>query len=115
MRMLIAMLYGLLNLVGCTDAQNRSIVVSSKENGAVTLDSLTRVEMGRAEFTCNESRSGKCYYTVFHEGAEIRRFTLVAAEHRQLDGLPAGFDQCVSTDDGRLSPSCKPVGGTPGA
>ena len=109
MRMLIAIVYGFLSLVGCTDAQNRSIVVTSKENNTTTLDSVTRVDLGRAEFSCNASRSGHCFYVLFHDGAEVRRLDLVVAERRRLDGLPAGFDQCVSTDDRRVSAACQPI------
>jgi len=109
MRIFLAIVYGFLNLVGCTDAQNRSIVVSSSENGVTVLDSRTEVDLGRAEFTCNASRTGSCYYAVFHEGKEIRTFVLAVAERRRLDELPAGFAQCVGTGPAHMSPSCRPM------
>lgn len=107
MRMLLAIVYGFLSLVGCTDAQNRNMVVSSSENGTTTLDSRTDVDLGRAEFACNASRSGHCYYAVFYEGKQIRTFELSVAERRRLDGLPAGFEQCVGSEPSRMSPSCR--------
>ncbi|UPG87407.1 hypothetical protein L2Y94_08655 [Luteibacter aegosomatis] len=109
MRMFLAIVYGFLNLVGCTDAQNRSMRVSSSENGTTVLDARTDVDLGRAEFTCNASRSGHCYYAVFYEGKEIRTFVLSVAERRRLDGLPAGFEQCVGAEPSRMSPSCRPL------
>jgi len=38
MRTLLAIIYCFLNLAGCTDAQNRSIVATAQENGIVILD-----------------------------------------------------------------------------
>jgi hypothetical protein len=108
MRTLLAIIYCFLNLAGCTDAQNRSIVATAQDNGKVTLDSVTDVRMGRAWFECKASQSGRCYYTVFHEGAQVRAFSLPVAEAIRLDGLPGGFEQCVSITADKASATCKP-------
>jgi hypothetical protein len=104
MRTLLAIIYCFLNLAGCTDAQNRSIVATAQENGKVVLDSLTDVRMGRAWFECKASQSGRCYYTVFHRDAQVRAFSLKATETLRLDNLPAGFSQCVATSESRVLP-----------
>lgn len=106
MRTLLAIVYCFLNLAGCTDAQNRSIVATAQENGRVVLDSLTDVRMGRAWFECKASQSGRCYYTVFHEGALIRAFSLPVTEALRVDNLPAGFSQCVTVAAGKVSAGC---------
>jgi len=107
MRTLLAIIYCFLNLAGCTDAQNRSIVATAQENGKVTLDSLTDVRMGRAWFECKASQSGRCYYTVFSGDAQVRVFSLSVAEALRLDNLPGGFGQCVSAKAGTVSADCK--------
>lgn len=107
MRTLLAIIYCFLNLAGCTDAQNRSIVATAQENGKVTLDSLTDVRMGRAWFECKASQSGRCYYTVFNGEAQVRVFSLSVAEALRLDNLPAGFRQCVTTSEGKVSADCR--------
>jgi hypothetical protein len=107
MRTLLAIIYCFLNLAGCTDAQNRSIVATAQENGKVVLDSLTDVRMGRVWFECKASQSGRCYYTVFNEGAVVRAFSLAVAEDLRLDNLPSGFSQCVTVSAGKVSADCR--------
>jgi hypothetical protein len=107
MRTLLAIIYCFLNLAGCTDAQNRSIVATAQENGKVVLDSLTDVRMGRAWFECKASQSGRCYYTVFKEGAQVRAFSLPVTEALRVDHLPSGFSQCVAVSAGKVSADCR--------
>lgn len=107
MRTLLAIIYCFLNIAGCTDAQNRSIVATAQENGKVVLDSLTDVRMGRAWFECKASQSGRCYYTVFNEGAVVRSFSLPVAEALRLDNLPSGFEQCVMITADKVLAGCK--------
>ena len=107
MRTLLAIIYCILNLAGCTDAQNRSIVATAQDNGKVTLDSVTDVRMGRAWFECKASQSGRCYYTVFDGRAEVRSFSLPVAEALRMDNLPAGFNQCVAVSAGKVSADCR--------
>lgn len=109
MRIFLAIFYCFMNLAGCTDAQNRTMVTTSQENGVVTLDSRTEVDLGSAQFTCNASRSGHCYYAVFDKGSEVRRFALAAAERRTMADLPSGFDLCVMPVDGKVSAGCKAI------
>jgi hypothetical protein len=107
MRIFLAIIYCFLNLAGCTDAQNRSIAATAQENGRLTLDSLTDVRMGRAWFECKASQSGRCYYAVFKEGAEVRRFDLGAGEVVRLADLPAGFSLCVASTAAGAKPGCR--------
>ena len=107
MRTLLAIIYCFLNLAGCTDAQNRSIVATAQQNGKVTLNSLTDVRMGRAWFECKASQSGRCYYTVFNEGAEVRAFSLQVTESIRVDHLPGGFEQCVTASAGKVRADCR--------
>jgi hypothetical protein len=108
MRTLLAIIYCFLNLAGCTDAQNRSIVATAQENGKVTLESLTDVRMGRAWFECKASQSGRCFYTVFHEGTVVREFSLAVTEALRVDHLPGGFQQCVTVSAGKVREDCRP-------
>jgi hypothetical protein len=107
MRIFLSIIYCFMNLAGCTDSQNRSIVATTQENGVITMDSRTVVRMGRARFACEASSVGRCYYTVFDGAAEVRSFSLARAEERLVDGLPSGFTQCVTTTAGKPSPDCK--------
>lgn len=107
MRTLLAIIYCFLNLAGCTDAQNRSIVATAQENGKVVLDSLTDVRMGRAWFECKASQSGRCYYTVFNEGVQVRAFSLPVTDVLRLDNVPSGFEQCVMVTAAKVLPGCK--------
>ncbi|MET0617293.1 MAG: hypothetical protein ABWZ54_05945 [Luteibacter sp.] len=107
MRLFLAIVYCLLNLAGCTDSQNRVMLVTAKENGHVTLDSRTEVRLGRARFACSASESGQCHYTVFDGDIEVRSFALAVREERLVDGLPDGFALCVTREATRVSSSCK--------
>lgn len=107
MRLFLAIVYCFMNLAGCTDAQNRVLLVTTKENGHVTLDSRTDVRMGRARFACSASETGRCHYTVFDGDTEVRVFTLAVREERLVDGLPDGFTLCVTREASKVSSSCK--------
>lgn len=109
MRIFLAIIYCFMNLAGCTDSQNRTILATSQENGAVTLDSRTEVRMGRARFACEASRAGHCYYAVFDGANEVKAFSLATSEERLIDGLPDGFTQCVMPTAGKVSARCKPI------
>ncbi|MDQ7996850.1 MAG: hypothetical protein AAGC76_13510 [Luteibacter sp.] len=109
MRWFLAIFYCFLNLAGCTDSQNRVMVVTAKENGHVNLDSRTEVRMGRARFACEASDSGQCHYTVFDGDKPLRSFVLAVREERRVDGLPGGFAQCVTRDGAKMSPTCKAI------
>lgn len=95
MRIFLAIIYCFMNLAGCTDSQNRTLVATTKENGVTTLDSVVEVRMGRARFACEASAGGQCHYTVFDGGKPIRTFALAVSEERLVDGLPSGFTLCV--------------------
>ena len=109
MRIFLAIIYCFMNLAGCTDAQNRTLVATSKENGVTTLESHTEVRMGRARFACEASKGGRCYYTVFDGAKEVRSFSLAVSEERLVDDLPAGFSLCVMATKSSVSADCKPA------
>lgn len=109
MRIFLAIIYCFMNLAGCTDAQNRTLVATAQENGVTTLGSRTEVRMGRARFACEASQSGRCHYTVFDGPNEVRRFSLAVREERLVDGLPSGFTLCVTTKADRVSATCRPA------
>ena len=107
MRIFLAIIYCFMNLAGCTDAQNRTLAVTSKENGVTTLESRTEVRLGRARFACEASQGGRCYYTVFDGAKAERAFSLAVSEERLVDDLPPGFTLCVLTKDAKVSADCK--------
>lgn len=109
MRLFLAIFYCFMNLAGCTDSQNRVMVVTANENGHVTLDSRTEVRMGRTRFACEQSDSGQCHYTVFDGDKPMQRFALAVRGERLVDGLPGGFAQCVTRDGAKMSPACKSI------
>lgn len=109
MRLFLSIIYCFLNLAGCTDAGNRTLTASARENGTVTLESRTEVRMGRARFACEASRADRCWYTVFDAGREVRAFSLAAREERLVDGLPSGFTVCVTTNADKVTKDCKPA------
>lgn len=110
MRLLLAIIYCFMNLAGCTDAQNRSLVTTASDNGHVTLDSRTDVRMGRAWFACGASVSGQCHYTVFDGATVVRTFALAVREERLVDRLPGGFALCVTPQAGVVTPACVRAG-----
>ncbi|NID15042.1 hypothetical protein [Luteibacter yeojuensis] len=106
MRIFLAIIYCFMNLAGCTDTQNRTLVSTAQENGATTLESHTEVRMGRARFACEASKGGHCYYTVFDGAKEVRRFSLAVSEERLVDDLPPGFRLCVTPVDEKQTANC---------
>ena len=110
MRIFLAIIYCFMNLAGCTESQNRTLVATTKENGITTLDSRVDVRMGRARFACVASTGGQCHYTVFDGENAIRTLSLAVSEERLVDGLPPGFTLCVSITEARASAThCKPA------
>ena len=98
-------------LAGCNYAPSTSITTTTV-NGVDLLDSSVREStQGRTEFSCNESASGHCYYSVFtsecrtdanNPGSDtcttrhIADFTLSKGESKAMTGLPAGYKHCVA-------------------
>lgn len=109
MRIFLAIVYCFMNLAGCTDAQNRTLATTNRENGIVTLDSRTEVRMGRARFACAASATGRCHYTVFDGDRWVRTLTLAVHEERLVDRLPAGFTLCVTPTDAKVTATCAPA------
>ncbi len=109
MRIFLSIVYCFMNLAGCTDAQNRTLATTNRENGIVTLDSRTEVRMGRARFACAASTTGHCHYAVFDGDRLVRTLTLAVHEERLVDRLPAGFALCVTPADVKVTAGCAPA------
>ncbi|MBS0583220.1 MAG: hypothetical protein JSS42_08980 [Proteobacteria bacterium] len=99
-------------LSGCTFSPNVSITTTSTIDGVDLLDSAIRESTpGVAQFACNESASGHCYYSVFTSDCRddakdarasictthrIADFSLARGESKSLSGLPASYKHCVA-------------------
>jgi hypothetical protein len=98
-------------LAGCNYAPSTSITTTTI-NGVDLIDSSIReTAQGRAEFACNESASGHCFYAVFTSECRsdaknlgvdtcttqhIADFALTKGESKALSGLPPDFKHCVA-------------------
>lgn len=116
MRNLIAMLYFLCALLGC-DTGGTTLVTRTTIDGHDTLHARSRMRAGIGRFECIASDSGRCHYALFaHEcppnrpdcrAEPFERFSMTAGGSREIVGLPAHFDLCVSRKAAPLSPDCK--------
>ena len=121
MRNLIALLYFLCALLGC-DTGGTTLVTRTSIDGHDSLHARTRVRAGIGRFECIASDSGRCHYALFaHEcppdqpdcRAEpvepVERFSMAAGADREIVGLPARFDLCVTQNAAppTLTPDCK--------
>ena len=100
----------LLLLAGCNYAPTS--ITSTSINGVKVLDSAIREsDASTAEFACNDSSSGLCYYVVFtsdchndtHDPStntcttrRITDFAVARGESKSLSGLPPGYKHCVA-------------------
>ncbi|TCV96372.1 hypothetical protein EC912_102723 [Luteibacter rhizovicinus] len=109
MRILVAFVYCLMSLAGCTDGRGRTMVVNSSVNGDSILDSRTDLDLGTAAFHCLHSASGQCHYALFVNGSSFRTFSLAAGDDLKLVGLPDDFVQCVTQQPDAVTADCKPA------
>ena len=111
-RNLTAMLYFLLALFGC-DGGGTTIVTRASVDGRDALYSKTSFKAGITRFECIRSASGRCHYTLMPRecatatavkgkvstqctARPIEHFAMTAGDSREIVGLPAHFDVCVS-------------------
>lgn len=118
MRNLIALVYFLLALLGC-DTGGSTLITRTHTDGRDTLHARARVQAGIGRFECIASDSGRCHYALFaHECAPNRpdcrsqayeRFSVAAGASREIVGLSARFDLCVTQQapPPTLTPDCK--------
>jgi hypothetical protein len=122
MRNLIAMLYFLVSLLGC-DTGGTTIATRATIDGEDVVYGKARVQGDIVHFECVRSTSGQCHYTVFPRQCSldpapaspppacaplpVERFTLKAGTSRDVVGMTASFDLCVSHDTRTLTIECK--------
>jgi hypothetical protein len=122
MRNLIATLYFLLSLLGC-DGGGTTFATRSSVDGEDMVYGKARVQGGIVHFECVRSASGECHYTLFPRECTLdpapasppracsplpaERFALKAGTSREVVGMTAAFDLCVSHDARALTIDCK--------
>jgi hypothetical protein len=122
MRNLMATLYFLLSLLGC-DGGGTSYATRATVDGHDVVYGKAQVRAGIVHFECVRSASGQCHYTVFPRECTadpapaspppvcaplpVERFTLKAGTSRDIVGMSAAFDLCVSHDGRVQGPDCK--------
>lgn len=108
MRAILASTLLPLMLASCSYSPRSTTTTSI--NGVDVLDSTIReTNPGSAEFSCDQSASGRCYYAVFTSTCRndaqgtstctthrIADFALARGETKSLDGLPLGYKHCVA-------------------
>ena len=106
MRYLTTLLSCLMALFGCQEKATSTSITRVSEQGVDLLFSRTSVGTGSASFECVRSASGRCYYEVFEEACDaarhcvragLQRFDVRAGQLQRQQGLPAGFQSCVSS------------------
>ena len=118
MRNLIALLYFLCALLGC-DTGGTTLVTRTSVDGHDSLQARSRVQTGIDRFECIASDSGRCHYALFARECApnqpncrtepFERFSMPVGADREIVGLPARFDLCVtqSAAPPTLTPDCK--------
>jgi hypothetical protein len=122
MRNLIATLYFLLSLLGC-DSGGTTFATRTTVDGEDVVYGKAQVRSGIVHFECVRSASGECHYTVFPRectadpapaspppacaALPAEHFTLKAGTSREVVGMSAAFDLCVSHDSRALTRDCK--------
>lgn len=111
-RNLTATVYFLLSLFGC-DGGGTTLITRASVDGEDALYSKASLRAGIARFECISSASGRCYYTLLPRACTparvakgsaadkcsaqpIEHFAMAAGDSREIVGLPAQFDVCVS-------------------
>ncbi|QSX77076.1 hypothetical protein [Agrilutibacter solisilvae] len=123
MRNLFATLYFLLSLIGC-DGGATTFATRATVDGEDIVYGKARVQSGIVHFECVRSASGQCHYTVFpRECTSVdpspasrppacaplpaERFALPAGTSRDVVGMTAAFELCVSHDARVMTIGCK--------
>ena len=115
MRNVLALLYYLLAVVGCSGG--RVTDIRSEVDGSGVLHGRIEQRAGVARFECLASASGQCHFSLFDPSCADpaatcdkppERFVLARGASREIVGLPADFKPCVDTAGALLRPDCKP-------
>ncbi|MGO4702549.1 hypothetical protein [Dyella sp. 2RAB6] len=114
MRNVLALLYYLLAVVGCTGGNVTDI--HSEADGRDIVHGKIELRAGVAKFECLASASGQCHFALFDPACVApaascdkppERFALAQGASREIVGLPAGFRPCVSAQGEPARPDCK--------
>ena len=114
MRNVLALLYYLLAVVGCSGGQITDI--RSETDGRDVLHGRIELRAGVAKFECLASATGQCHFSLFDPSCADpaatcakppERFALAQGATREIVGLPAGFKPCVDTVGESLRVDCK--------
>ena len=114
MRNVLALLYYLLAVVGCSSGQVTDI--RSEVDGGDIVHGTIVLNAGVAKFDCLASSTGQCQFVLFDPSCTDpaatcdkppERFALAQGASREIVGLPAGFRPCVSAAGTPARPDCK--------
>jgi len=116
MRNVLALLYYLLAVAGCTGGQVTDI--RSDAGGRDIVHGRIELRAGVAKFICLVSATGVCHFALFDPACVVpsancdkppERFALAQGASREIVGLPAGFRPCVSAQGEAVQADCKSV------
>lgn len=116
MRNVLAMLYYLFAVVGCSGG--RVTEIRSEIDGRDVLHGRIEVSTEVAKFECLTSSSGQCYFSLFDPsctGPAVAcdkppdRFAVAEGASREIVGLPAGFKPCADTAGTAMGVDCRAV------
>ncbi|MEI2454437.1 hypothetical protein ABU614_13655 [Lysobacter firmicutimachus] len=108
MRNLMALLYYLLALFGCSGG-GQTIAHRVSADGHVVIDSQVRITGDISRFECAASRSGHCHYSLYSAEAAPERFAVAVGERRDIVGLAPGFKVCAGAGPEALDRDCRPA------
>lgn len=108
MRNLMALIYYLLALFGCSGG-GQTVAHRVSVDGKIAIDSQVRSTGEISRFECAASRSGQCHYSLFVAAAAPERFAVAVGERREIVGLAPGFGVCASFDPAPLDRDCRPA------
>ncbi|WP_266170488.1 hypothetical protein [Dyella subtropica] len=117
MRSVLAFIYYLLALVGCTGGSTTEI--RSSADGRDVVHGRVHVQAGLATFECLGSASGQCHFVLFPaecgvvaavgkrcQAPSFKHLALAVGTSQELGDLPAEFKTCVVEQGGDVAPDC---------
>ena len=114
MRNVLALLYYLLAVAGCSGGQITDM--RSETDGHDIVHGRIELRAGVAKFECLASSTGQCHFGVFDPSCADpaascdkppERFALAQGASREIVGLPPGFRPCVSAEGEAARPDCR--------
>lgn len=114
MRNVLALLYYVLAVVGCSSGKVTEI--RSEMDGRDIVHGKIVQNAGVAKFECLASSTGLCHFELFDPACTDptaqcdklpERFAVAQGASREIVGLAAGFRPCVSAQGDAAGPDCK--------